>query len=79
MAGEGDIGEIEKTEIDKQGIAGRILEQSEVELTVGTEFTPNTVDTTFEKHVAVIEHTGDSVTVKVGSVAHPMLDAHWIG
>lgn len=51
---------------------------SEVELAIGTPLTPNTVDAAFEKHVPVIEHTGDSVTVKVGSVAHPMLDAHYI-
>ena len=44
----------------------------------GTEITPNTVDAAYEKHVPVIEHHGDSATVKVGSVAHPMLDVHWI-
>lgn len=45
---------------------------------VGEEITPNTVDAAYEKHVPVIEHNADSVTVKVGSVAHPMLDAHYI-
>ena len=40
--------------------------------------TPNTTDGAYEKHVPVIEHHGDSVLVKVGSVAHPMLDVHWI-
>ena len=44
----------------------------------GEEITPNTTDGAYEKHVPVIEHSGDSVTVKVGSVAHPMLDVHWI-
>lgn len=44
----------------------------------GTEIIPNTVDAAYEKHVPIIEHQGDSVTVKVGSVAHPMLDAHYI-
>ena len=44
----------------------------------GTEIIPNTVDAAFEKHVPVIEHHGDSVFVKVGSVAHPMLDVHYI-
>ena len=38
----------------------------------------NTVDAAFEKHVPVIEVAGDTVTVKVGSVEHPMLDAHYI-
>ena len=51
---------------------------SEIPLTIGEEITPNTVDAAFEKHVPVIEHTGDFVTVKVGSVAHPMLDEHHI-
>ena len=44
----------------------------------GTELIPNTVDAAYEKHVPVIEHSGDHVIVKVGSVAHPMLDVHWI-
>lgn len=44
----------------------------------GTELIPNTVDAAFEKHVPVIEHNSDSVTVKVGSLAHPMLDVHYI-
>lgn len=42
------------------------------------EVVPNTTDGAFEKHVPVIEHNGDSVLVKVGSVAHPMLDVHYI-
>ena len=45
---------------------------------VGTELIPNTVDAAYEKHVPAIEHHGDSVLVKVGSVAHPMLDVHYI-
>jgi len=32
----------------------------------------NTVDASTEKHVPVIERTENSVTVKVGSVVHPM-------
>jgi superoxide reductase len=38
----------------------------------------NTVDAAREKHVPVIEKIDDGVKVKVGSVAHPMEDAHWI-
>lgn len=38
----------------------------------------NTVDAAKEKHVPVIEVNGDTVTVKVGSVPHPMIDTHWI-
>ena len=47
-------------------------------LTEGTELTPNTTYGAYEKHVPVIEQQGDHVTVKVGSVAHPMLDVHFI-
>jgi len=38
----------------------------------------NTTDAAKEKHVPVIEKTATGVKVKVGSVAHPMLDAHYI-
>ena len=51
---------------------------SDKALSVGTELIANTVDAAFEKHVPVIEVAGDTVTVKVGSVEHPMLDAHYI-
>lgn len=43
------------------------------------ELTPNTVDAAVEKHVPVIEQSGGVVTVKVGSTAHPMIPAHYIG
>ena len=39
---------------------------------------PNTSDGAGEKHVPVISVDGQKVTVKVGSVEHPMLDAHYI-
>lgn len=38
----------------------------------------NTVDAAKEKHVPVIEKTAEGVLVKVGSVEHPMQDAHYI-
>ena len=47
-------------------------------LTSGTELIPNTTDAAGEKHVPVIEQNGDTVTVRVGSVEHPMLEAHFI-
>ena len=34
--------------------------------TGNTELVPNTEDAAFEKHIPVIEHKSDSVTVKVG-------------
>jgi len=40
--------------------------------------TENTVDAAKEKHVPVVERSGNTVTVKVGSVAHPMEDKHYI-
>lgn len=38
----------------------------------------NTSDGAKEKHVPVIEKVEGGVLVKVGSVAHPMLEAHYI-
>ena len=38
----------------------------------------NTVDAAVEKHIPVIEQDGTSVTVKVGSVPHPMQEEHYI-
>ncbi len=38
----------------------------------------NTVDAAKEKHVPVIEKAEGRVTVKVGSVAHPMEEKHYI-
>jgi len=38
----------------------------------------NTVDAAKEKHVPVIEKTADGFKVKVGSVAHPMEEKHYI-
>jgi len=38
----------------------------------------NTVDASKEKHVPVIEKTAGGVRVKVGSVAHPMEEKHYI-
>ena len=46
------------------------------------EIVPNTTDGALEKHVPAVEKTvhgaGYSVTVKVGSVEHPMLEEHYI-
>ena len=37
-----------------------------------------TADSSTEKHVPVIEKSGDGYTVTVGSTLHPMLENHWI-
>lgn len=42
------------------------------------ELTANTEDAAFEKHVPDVEVKGNTVTVKVGSVEHPMLPEHHI-
>ena len=42
------------------------------------ELVPNTVEAAGEKHKPVIAVEGSTVTVTVGSVAHPMTDAHLI-
>lgn len=43
-----------------------------------SELVPGTSDGAAEKHVPVITKDGQKVTVAVGSVEHPMLDAHYI-
>ena len=42
------------------------------------ELIPNTTDAAGEKHVPVIQVEGSKVTVCVGVVEHPMLEAHYI-
>lgn len=46
------------------------------------ELVPGSTDGALEKHVPVVEKqahgNGYSVTVKVGSVAHPMLEEHYL-
>lgn len=38
----------------------------------------NSVEASTEKHIPVIERQNGEVTVKVGSVEHPMLEEHYI-
>ena len=42
------------------------------------ELEPNTQDGAHEKHIPVYEVKDNVLTVKVGSVEHPMMDAHFI-
>jgi len=74
-----------KLEIYKCEVCGNIVEmvhEGDGDLICcGAEmkhFVENTVDAAKEKHVPVIEKTGNGFTVKVGSVAHPMEDKHYI-
>jgi len=39
---------------------------------------PKTADEGNEKHVPVIAQNGEEVIVKVGDIAHPMLEKHYI-
>jgi len=42
------------------------------------ELVPNTVDASNEKHLPEVVMSGDSMSVQVGSVLHPMTDEHLI-
>ena len=43
-----------------------------------TELVPNTVEASGEKHIPAVTVKDSLVTVNVGSVDHPMVDAHYI-
>lgn len=43
-----------------------------------SEIIPSSTDAAIEKHVPVITKENNKVVVKVGSVEHPMVDAHYI-
>jgi len=42
------------------------------------ELVPNTVEASTEKHLPAVTVSDDSITVQIGSVLHPMEDAHHI-
>jgi len=76
---------LERFQVYKCGVCGNIVE---VMVVGGGELVccgqpmvllkENTVDAAKEKHVPVMEETADGVKIKVGSVAHPMEDKHYI-
>ena len=43
-----------------------------------TELIPDTVEASAEKHIPISTVDGNTVTVEVGSVAHPMVEEHFI-
>lgn len=43
-----------------------------------SELKANTTDGAYEKHVPAVSIEGNIVNVQVGSVAHPMIEAHYI-
>ena len=74
-----------KMEIYKCEVCGNIVEvlhDGVGELVCCNEpmkrFEENTVDAAKEKHVPVIEKTANGYKVKIGSVAHPMEEGHYI-
>ena len=42
------------------------------------EIVPNSTDGAYEKHVPVLERDGGKVIVRIGSIDHPMTEAHYI-
>ncbi len=75
----------EKLQIYKCEICGNIVEmlhEGAGELVCCGQamkhFAENTVDAAKEKHVPIIEKADGGLTVKVGSVAHPMEEKHYI-
>jgi superoxide reductase len=74
-----------KLEIYKCEVCGNIVEmlhEGAGELVCCNQpmklFEENTVDAAKEKHVPVMEKTAEGTKVKVGSVAHPMEEKHYI-
>ncbi|UCD83592.1 MAG: desulfoferrodoxin [Deltaproteobacteria bacterium] len=74
-----------KLEIYKCEVCGNIVEvlhEGKGELVCCGQpmklFVENTVDAAKEKHVPVVEKTDSGIKVKVGSVAHPMEEKHYI-
>jgi len=75
----------EKLEVYKCSICGNIVE---VMYVGGGELVccgkpmilqkENTVDAAKEKHIPVVEKTADGIKVRVGSIAHPMEEKHYL-
>ena len=75
----------ERLQVYKCEVCGNIVEvlhEGEGELVCCKQpmklLVENTVDAAKEKHVPVVEKTADGIKVKVGSVAHPMEEKHYI-
>jgi superoxide reductase len=81
----GEVPMTEKLQIYKCEVCGNIVEvlhDGKGELVCCGQpmklFVANTVDASKEKHVPVIEKNATGFKVKVGSVAHPMEEKHYI-
>ena len=78
-------GNMEINEIYKCEVCGNVVEA--VQFATGeisccgkemVKLIPNTKDAATEKHVPVVEEKEGGYLVKIGSVAHPMLEEHFI-
>jgi len=74
-----------KLQIYKCEICGNIVEvlhEGEGELVCCGQpmklYKENTTDAALEKHVPIIEKTENGFKIKIGSVAHPMIEEHYI-
>jgi len=74
-----------RLQVYKCGVCGNIVEVLHVgggELVCCNQpmdlLTENSTDAAKEKHVPVIEKVDGGIKIKVGSVAHPMEDKHYI-
>ncbi|MFA6537413.1 MAG: desulfoferrodoxin [Patescibacteria group bacterium] len=75
----------EKNEIYKCSTCGNIVEINHVGggtlVCCGQDMNkqePNTVEASTEKHLPIVEIIADKIIVKVGSIAHPMEETHFI-
>ncbi|MBE9582436.1 MAG: desulfoferrodoxin [Proteobacteria bacterium] len=75
----------ERLQVYKCGVCGNMVEvlhAGKGELVCCKQpmklFVENTVDAAKEKHVPAVEKTAEGIKVKVGSVAHPMEEKHYI-
>lgn len=65
----------------KNSESGEIIavqDSEQIDLIGMEEIIANTVDAAKEKHLPVISREGQTVTVTVGEVLHPMTDVHYI-
>lgn len=79
------MGVTQKLQVYKCGVCGNMVEVLHVgggELVCCGQpmglLVANTTDAAKEKHVPVIEKISDGYKVKIGSVAHPMEEKHYI-
>ena len=75
----------EKLQVYKCEVCGNIVEMlhgGKGEMICGGQpmqlFKENSTDAVVEKHIPVVSKTADGFSVKIGSIAHPMEESHYI-